>query len=188
MASQLLLLSLAVPAHGYTVFHTFCTTPNVTASFVTSPNSRATLDILWSCLFTIIACTWTIQHLNVPEQRNGRDPGWKGDIKWQLRGLLASVKWMITTILAPELILRKTLEDLVAAYDDLKALQKFGVEDGVEWTLTHSLFANMGGFVVRGNDMQESEKLAKMEAPVAAGRGSLPDTISPGSAQSKVVL
>lgn len=37
---------------------------------MSSPDSRGTLDILWSSLFTIIACTWTIQHLNIPEQRN----------------------------------------------------------------------------------------------------------------------
>jgi len=42
--------------------------------------------MLWSSLFTIIARTWTILHLSVPEQQDGRDPGWKADLKWGLKG------------------------------------------------------------------------------------------------------
>jgi hypothetical protein len=39
------------------------------------------MDILLGCLFAIIACTWSVQHLNMPEQREGWDLGWLGDIK-----------------------------------------------------------------------------------------------------------
>jgi hypothetical protein len=74
MASKMLLvllfLFLATGSHAYTRFDTTCTLPTVLVNFVSSPDSRGTLDILCSCLFTIIACTWTIQHLNIPEQRN----------------------------------------------------------------------------------------------------------------------
>ncbi|PMD66117.1 uncharacterized protein K444DRAFT_580867 [Hyaloscypha bicolor E] len=145
MSKLILLLPLTFAVRAYTEFDTTCTTPNVTTNFVSSPDSRGTLDILWSCLFTIIACTWTIQHLNVPEERNGTDPGWIGDIKWGLKRTWASAKWMIVTMLAPELVLSKAWEDLVVAQSDLKALQKLAGEDGTEWTVTHSLFANMGG-------------------------------------------
>jgi hypothetical protein len=62
---------------------------------------------------------------------------------------------MILTMLAPEFVLSKALEELVGAQIDLKALQKLAGEDGTEWTVTHSLFANMGGFVIRGNTGQE---------------------------------
>jgi hypothetical protein len=68
--SPILVLCLARRVHAYTRFDTTCTVPSVSANFVSSPDTRGTLDILWSCLFTIIACTWTIQHLNIPEQRN----------------------------------------------------------------------------------------------------------------------
>ncbi|KAK0731727.1 hypothetical protein B0H67DRAFT_640078 [Lasiosphaeris hirsuta] len=61
-------LFLAAAAEAYNVTTTSCSTPNATANFVTSPNVRGTLDILWSSLFTIIACTWSVQHPNVPEQ------------------------------------------------------------------------------------------------------------------------
>jgi hypothetical protein len=65
-----LFLLLARSSHAYTLFDTTCTIPKVQTNFVSSPNTRGTLDILWSCVFTIIACTWTIQHLNIPEQRD----------------------------------------------------------------------------------------------------------------------
>lgn len=55
---------------AYTSFQPTCTIPNSTVNFVASPGMRGSLDILWSCLFTILACTWSIQHLNVPEQRD----------------------------------------------------------------------------------------------------------------------
>lgn len=162
MSKLILLLPLTFAVRAYTEFDTTCTTPNVTTNFVSSPDSRGTLDILWSCLFTIIACTWTIQHLNVPEERNGTDPGWIGDIKWGLKRTWASAKWMIVTMLAPELVLSKAWEDLVVAQSDLKALQKLAGEDGTEWTVTHSLFANMGGFIIRGNTGQELQALDKI--------------------------
>lgn len=168
MTAIILLLALAVTADAYIVFDTSCTTPNGTANgtanFVRSPDSRGTLDILWSCLFTIIACTWTVQHLNVPEQRNGRDPGWKGDIKWKLKRLWTGLKWMLATMIAPELCLAKTAGDLRSGMKGLPNLREFARRDGVDWTLTHSLFADMGGFVIigqtgRGPESSDSSRL-----------------------------
>jgi len=91
----------------------------------------------------IIACTWTVQHLNVPEQREGRDPGWRGDLKWRLKSTWQTTKWMLITIIAPELILGKAWGDVDDAETDLQELQDFAKQDNVPWSLTHSLFANM---------------------------------------------
>lgn len=113
---------------------------------------RGTLDILWSCLFTIFACTWTIQHLNVPEQRHGRDKSKLGCIKWLLKGPLNSTKWMLITAFAPELILGKAWSDLSAARKNKRRMQEWAEKDGVEWELSHSFFANMGGFVAIPQD------------------------------------
>jgi hypothetical protein len=99
----------------------------------------------------IIACTWTIQHLNIPEQREGRDPGWRGDLKWQLKSTWQTTKWMLITIIAPEIILGKAWGDADNAKKDLQELQKFAKQDDVPWSLTHSIFANMGGFVIKFN-------------------------------------
>ncbi len=107
------------------------------------------MDILWSCLFTIITCTWTVQHLNVPEQREDRNPSKWGTIWWAIKRAWTSAKWMLITVLAPEILLAKNVGGLTAVKLDLEKLQDWAAQDGVPWTKTHSLFANMGGFVIR---------------------------------------
>jgi hypothetical protein len=138
-------------AQAYTVFNPICSTPSPEnpANFVGSPDSRGTLDILWSSLFTIFACTWSVQHLNVPEQREDRDPGWRGNIRWMLKGILSKSKWMITTVIAPEFVFACAATGLSDAKDQQKSMRDFAKEDGVEWTLIHCMFADMGGFVIR---------------------------------------
>ena len=143
------LLAFGTAVQAYTVFETTCKTPTTNVNFVSSPDSRGTLDILWSSLFTIFACTWTVQHLNVPEQREGRDRGWKGDLKWMLKGVYTSVKWMLLTMVAPEFVIGKACADLVQAKEDLQELLEFAEDDHVPWTLAHTYYANMGGFAVR---------------------------------------
>jgi hypothetical protein len=56
---------------------------------------------------------------------------------------------MIVTVLAPEILLAKNAGDLLAVNVDLETLQDWAAQDGVPWTRTHSLFANMGGFAIR---------------------------------------
>ena len=149
MARSLGLLCLFTLANAYTIFDTNCTHPSTSVSFVSSVNARGTIDILWSSLFTILACTWTVLHLNVPEQRLNRDPGWRGDIKWAIKGGLISAKWMLITVLAPEIVLGKYAGDLKGAQNDARAMEAYAEEDDVVWTIVHSFFANMGGFAIR---------------------------------------
>lgn len=61
---------------------------------------------------------------------------------------------MILTIFAPEVILSKNLGDLSMADSGVKKLKRYAEADGVEWSKTHDLFANMGGFVIRSNMMR----------------------------------
>ena len=56
---------------------------------------------------------------------------------------------MLVTVLAPEILLAKNVGDLAAVKLDLEELQDWAAQDGVPWTRTHSLFANMGGIVIR---------------------------------------
>lgn len=161
-ATQTLLLSLYLMAtcYGYSKFETTCSTPSNSVNFVSSPDSRGTLDILWSCLFTLVACTWTIQHLNVPEQRKGPagDHGSWCDFKWTLKGFWTNLKWMIVTMLAPEYILGKALGDLVAAWLCRERMKDLAKEDKVEWGLAHGFYANMGGFVGVSEDELQNEE------------------------------
>jgi hypothetical protein len=112
-------------------------------------------------LFTIIACTLTVQHLNVPEQREERDPGWCGDLKWAMKDTLKSLKWMLITVLAPELLIAKGWDDLIGAWRRHGKLRQFAKKDGVPWTMTHTLLANMGGFVIRSQQDKRTESRLK---------------------------
>jgi hypothetical protein len=62
-------------------------------SWVPSPRFRGTLDILWSCIVTLIASVYTALHLNVPTNS----------------GLAAVVftktRWTLLSLLAPELVI-----------------------------------------------------------------------------------
>lgn len=87
---------------------------------------RGTLDIIWSCIFTILACTWSIQHLNVPSKEDLRCYQWR----WRIIGLLMyplepwkvtrrKLKWTVYTILFPELILAHAVVEFRMALDSM---------------------------------------------------------------------
>jgi hypothetical protein len=150
-----LVIAVCARTQAYTVFQPTCTSPTEPVNFVSGPDSRGTLDILWSSLFTIFACTWTIQHPNVPEQRDGRFPGWTGDVRWGLRHAAESLKLAVVTILAPEIVTFTAWCDYCAARWTCSKLEKFAKEDGVPWTMSHGHYATMGGFVIRVKKKQE---------------------------------
>ncbi|KAF8855820.1 hypothetical protein BDZ45DRAFT_692315 [Acephala macrosclerotiorum] len=150
MFLQVWLVLFVALTQGYTTFTTTCKTPEVTVNFVSSPNARGSLDILWSSLFTILACTWNVLYLNVREQRDGRDSGWLGNIKWAWKDFWPNLKWMVIAVFAPEVLLAKNVADLKDARIDEAGLRPLAMEDGVPWTQAHSMYANMGGFVIRG--------------------------------------
>jgi hypothetical protein len=121
---------------GYSVFTPNCTKPEQSYNLVKSPSGRGTLNIFWSCIATIIACTWTVLHLNVPEKRSDRDSGWRGDIKWNMKGFWTKIKWMLVTMLAPELALTLAAANFMNAREQRDRLAEFAEKDGVEWTVT----------------------------------------------------
>lgn len=127
-----------------------CTLPEATVNYVSSPDIRGTLDVLWSCLSILLLCTWTVQHLNVPFKRN---PPTK--LAGVLQGLLLvgeKAFWMLINLIFPEWMLGKALLDLVSARHCHKAMEPFAEKDGREWTLSHSFLANLGGFAIIFSD------------------------------------
>src|SRR5436305_7890877 len=71
MPSPWLALSLLILiglASASTIFHPNCSIPSQPVNLVLAPGVRGTFDILWTCVFTLLVCTWTVQHLNIPEQ------------------------------------------------------------------------------------------------------------------------
>lgn len=141
-------------ANGHTFSRPNCTLPpQELYHFVSAPNVRGTLDILWTCLATIIACTYTVLHLNVPEQRDGRDMdrGWRGDLKWWRKGIWPSLKWTVATVLAPEYYATIAIGQFLEARETLTKLRKLPDDrhPPYGWTLTHAFFVQMGGFAMK---------------------------------------
>lgn len=65
------------------------------------------------------------------------------------------------TIIAPEVVIGLAFDARMTANATLRNLSALALEDGVPWTLTHSYFANMGGFVMRSKSSEAIEMLPK---------------------------
>ncbi|KAK0731931.1 hypothetical protein B0H67DRAFT_566231 [Lasiosphaeris hirsuta] len=56
---------------------------------------------------------------------------------------------MLLTILIPGAILGQAAAHFYSARENLRQLRRRAEEDGVEWTIAHTYFSDMGGFVLR---------------------------------------
>ncbi|KUL81974.1 hypothetical protein ZTR_10712 [Talaromyces verruculosus] len=147
---------------------------NAAVGWQTDPSRRGTLTIIENTILTIFACTWSVQHLNVPK----RSDTWR-------KTLPRKCKWAVLTIFFPEFLMAHAILEFVMAVDVMKSLDETGrlddhppwwfrasrrrlpeIHDDEEstcgsqpgttgrscgrqdakWTLTHCYFANMGGF------------------------------------------
>lgn len=106
--------------------------------WVDQPNNRGTFDIISSCFLTIFLCTWTCLHLNVPASKEG---------SW--RPVLRKSRWMVLTILGPEFAVAFAAGQRANARRALDTMRGMGYS---EWTLRHSFYANMGGFILQARD------------------------------------
>ena len=59
-------LFLASVVDAFAAWLPNCTTPTQHVNFVSSPQARGTMDIIWTCFAVLSLCTWTVQHLMVP--------------------------------------------------------------------------------------------------------------------------
>ena len=103
---------LAKSAGATQTFKPECTLPPPGTNFVSGPNTRSTLGILWNCLSIIILCTWSIQHLNIPVIR-GEPRGFRQRMWWNILDATVKIKWMVVTIMAPEYLVGKALVELL---------------------------------------------------------------------------
>ncbi|PYH42967.1 uncharacterized protein BP01DRAFT_302083 [Aspergillus saccharolyticus JOP 1030-1] len=175
-------------ASAFSRFDTNCTLPATQdrVNYVSSPNTRGTLSIVWSCLFTIIACTWTVQHPSLPWQRkhyypdeaNFSDPRLKAERKWKISKWKHAIAWFLGTIFAPEVPLAKHLGDLWEVrrmQDEIKnAAKEKGYEPLSGWRDCHYLFALMGGFAMRTNEEQNPTAHGNHNPTTEAGISAAP--------------
>ncbi|PYI05139.1 hypothetical protein BO78DRAFT_398442, partial [Aspergillus sclerotiicarbonarius CBS 121057] len=165
-----LICLLASLTTAYTTFDSECSVPTSQVNFVSAPDTRGTLQILWSSLFTILACTWTVLHLNVPPISEEPEPDAWFSVK-RVRTLYVTykpaVEWFLMTLIAPEITLAKYSNDTLEVYHMRK--KYLDVIKNVNWTRTHVIFAHMGGFVLRLEG--PAQEIASPSAVSSSDRG-----------------
>ncbi|RAK96823.1 uncharacterized protein BO80DRAFT_416126 [Aspergillus ibericus CBS 121593] len=141
----LLLLNHPVPAQ--TVNITTAAQTGERVGWVSSPNTRSTSDILFSCLSVFLLCSWKCVHMNVPTIEES-DAGWLhlwGCLPYwptaPLRQLWARrVRWMVVIAIAPEIGVTMAYVEYASARDLFKKCRHLG------FTMSHAFYACMGGF------------------------------------------
>ncbi|KAF9480163.1 hypothetical protein BDN70DRAFT_640834 [Pholiota conissans] len=98
------------------------------------PNTRSVWNIVWTCVVTIIACSWVSVHPNIPA------PGRK---EWQVA--LMRLELMVWTIIAPEMMIFWAIRQWIGAR---KLASLYNDKEHENWTKTHGYFIQMGGFVL----------------------------------------
>ncbi|THU96291.1 hypothetical protein K435DRAFT_893053, partial [Dendrothele bispora CBS 962.96] len=107
---------------------------------------RTVEDILYSCLAVVFACTWVAIHPNIPRHFDvfKRDSPEVAD-SFTISGARVfsqDIITMVSSLLAPELIILWALRQWFAARKIAKKYSKYG------WTKTHGHFLIMGGFAL----------------------------------------
>ncbi|KAI1452571.1 hypothetical protein F4805DRAFT_446991 [Annulohypoxylon moriforme] len=174
-------------ATASSTFQPSCSIPPESTNLVLAANVRGTFDILWTSLFTLITCCWTVQHLNVPRQpqkpedSEQLEKGWRKGfnniiqiIQRSLLSILPKLKWMLLTLLVPEFLVGKSLQDRRLARKFIADMvDRNGLADDVchglewaqeHWKMTHGFYVGMGGFAIKTN---------KSETPIFLNHRSL---------------
>ena len=77
----------------------------IATAWVSSPLTRGTPDILWSCIVTLSACVYTAIHLNIPALPTSR-----------FRELWRKLKWVGIALFAPEVVLYTAIQQFYEAW------------------------------------------------------------------------
>ncbi|PVG02864.1 hypothetical protein CPB86DRAFT_750855 [Serendipita vermifera] len=99
---------------------------------------RKLIDIIWSCLTTIFACTWLTLHPNIPPPVENRDIGFSRKCSSKIKRFLRhQLVPFLVALTAPEWVLAWALQQRLVA----NQIAREG-----DWTRTHGFFVSMGGF------------------------------------------
>ncbi|CAM6123519.1 unnamed protein product [Calypogeia fissa] len=137
-----------------TVFHSNCTRPPPGSyfNFVAAPNSRGTLQILWSCLFTLFTCIWTVQHLDIPPE----------DLHPYGEATTKPI-YSIMTLLMPEYLVGLALEEFLNARKSVKKMRAQFPK--IIWTPMHAFYAEMGGYILMEQEIASTTKNDEEASP-----------------------
>lgn len=147
-------------------FHRFkpvCTLPDdVPVGFVNAPNIRTTMQIIWSCFSVILLCTWSILRPNVPPEL--KTEGLRQAIYKKLFLLLRKVYWAGVMLIAPEFLTTFTTKKMLGTRKNNVKLEELAGKK-IEWGLSHTILADMGGIVVdfSGIEGQHDDEKSRSE-------------------------
>src|ERR1700749_2222933 len=99
----------------------------------TANSGRGTLDLIWSCLITILLCTWNIQRPQFVTRTSHRTKVF-GNRSF----------WFAITILCPVYVIGVAFEQWWRARK-YREIRKLGYND---WTMQHGFYIDMGCFQV----------------------------------------
>ncbi|KAN0084429.1 hypothetical protein V8E55_007933 [Tylopilus felleus] len=94
--------------------------------------TRSVWSILGSCALTLLICVWHAIHLNV----------YSSQAEW----LSNLVLLILAAFFAPEFVVMVASQEFWVARDKVNKFR------GYEWSMTHSFFAEMGGFAYRDDE------------------------------------
>ncbi|KIW27823.1 uncharacterized protein PV07_07526 [Cladophialophora immunda] len=102
--------------------------------FVSISPVRGTVELVWACAFTIILCTWNIQHLTIASPYKSA---------WIV--MAHKILWALLTVFAPEFTCLWGIHEYIFARIQARTMQHHGFG---WWTMKHSFFASMGGYLL----------------------------------------
>ncbi|KAF5719249.1 hypothetical protein FMUND_4789 [Fusarium mundagurra] len=123
---------MATPDAPWTITHS--STDTIAPAWIDSPNIRGTLDILQSCILTLIACIYTALHLDVPVKT-----------AWHYI-FLYKLKWVAITLFAPEIALKRLLQIQIIFTND-------STFPHIDIDMAYTFFIIMGGVRVNVDDI-----------------------------------
>ena len=88
---------------------------DVMTGWTDNPDTRGTLDIIFSCLTTVVLCVWSIQHLQIPSKHDGNI-------------YMRKFQWVVLNILAPEFLFVIASSDTLATYRDMSLFRQYSAD------------------------------------------------------------
>ncbi|PVF91968.1 hypothetical protein CPB86DRAFT_791636 [Serendipita vermifera] len=114
--------------------------PQSDSSCTDIDNCRKLVNIIWSCVTTIFACTWLTLHPNIPPILDTRNVGFgQKCLHGFKRFLRHRLLPFLVAVIAPEWILAWAMQQRIVA-------DQIAKRGGPLWTRTHGFFVIMGGF------------------------------------------
>ncbi|OTA57157.1 hypothetical protein K449DRAFT_386465 [Hypoxylon sp. EC38] len=117
------------------------TGPTESVGWVNEAEFRGTLELVWTCVFTLFACLWASLHLNIP-----------GPDDTECTKYLRKLKWTFLAATFPEVVVSVAFVNWWDTRRDVAMMK----EHGFNWDKKLCAFVRMGGVWLRGKPGSES--------------------------------